>query len=101
MLLHLLDKCLNDTLPEIDLEARKESSDFIADLLNRFDQYNDDPDKLKELVDKIMEELSSSKAGRALKDTNFNETLDNELQNLLSSAKWKCVDGLLQNSAES
>ncbi len=96
-----IDKCLNDTLPEIDLEARKESSDFIADLLNRFDQYNDDPDKLKELVDKIMEELSSSKAGRALKDTNFNETLDNELQNLLSSAKWKCVDGLLQNSAES
>lgn len=96
-----LDKCINETLPEIDLEERKQSSDFIADLLQRFDDYQSKPEDRSALIEKIMEELGGSRAGRALSETDFKEEIQSELEVILESAKWKCVDGLLQNNRES
>ena len=96
-----IDKCINQTLPEIDLEERKESSDFIADLLQRFDDYQAKPEEQTALIEKLMEELSGSRAGRALSETNFKDEIQSDLESLLETAKWKCVAGLIQNQNES
>jgi len=95
-----IDKFILQTTPEIDLESRKKSSDFIGDLIQRFDSYVTDEEALKSLKNNLMTELSSSKVGRALKDANFEEELNKELDNILTNAKWKCIDGLLQNENE-
>ena len=95
-----LDKCINETMPDIDLEERKKSSDFIADLLQRFDHYNNDEEALSKLKKKMLEEMSSYKVGRGLSDMKFEDELEEEMAGLLESAKWKCVDGLLQSKRE-
>ena len=95
-----LDKCINETMPDIDLEERKKSSDFIADLLQRFDHYNNDEEALSKLKKKMLEEISSSKVGRELSDMKFEDELEEEMAGLLESAKWKCVDGLPQSKRE-
>lgn len=96
-----IDKCINETLPEIDLDERKKSSDFIADLLNRFDDYQTKPEEQSVLIEKVMKELAGSKAGRALSETNFKDEIQSDLESLLETAKWKCVAGLIQNEKES
>ena len=96
-----IDKFINETFPEIDLEARKQSSDFIADLLQRFEQLENNEVAAKSLIDKIMEEASSSVGFRELKKTDFEDELQKEMQQLLATAKWKCIDGLIKNERES
>lgn len=96
-----IDKCINETRPQIDLEERKKSSDFIADLLQRFDDYQSKPAERAELLESILEELNGSRAGRALSETDFKKEIQSELEDILDSAKWKCVDGLLQNDQKS
>ncbi len=96
-----IDKCINETLPEIDLEQRKNSSDFIADLLQRFDDYQTKPEDQSALIEKVMKELTGSKAGRALNETNFKDEVQLDLESLLETAKWKCVAGLIKNQNES
>lgn len=96
-----IDKCINETLPEIDLEERKKSSDFIADLLQRFDHYDNDQEALEKLKTKLLDEIDGSKVSRELSDTKLERELKEEMSKLLETAKWKCVDGLLQNNNES
>lgn len=96
-----IDKCINETLPKIDLEERKKSSDFIADLLQRFDDYQSKPAERAELLESILEELNGSRVGRALSETDFKKELQSELEDILDLAKWKSVDGLLQNDQKS
>ncbi len=96
-----IDKCINDTLPEIDLEVRKASSDFIGDLIQRFESYEEDQSRLQQLKDELLDELSSSKVGRALSNADITEELDAEVEELIASAKWKAIDGLLKNQRES
>lgn len=96
-----IDKCINETLPEIDLEARKASADFIGDLIHRFEAYEKDPSRLQQLKDELLDELASSKVGRALTNAHITEELETEVEALIASAKWKAIDGLLKNQRES
>jgi len=95
-----IDKFIPLTTPEIDLEARKQSSDFIGDLIQRFEHYGNEKEALEDLKNKLLSELDSTKVGRSLKDADFEEDLNKELQNILTNAKWKCIDGLIQNDSE-
>ncbi|WP_107039086.1 metallophosphoesterase family protein [Brumimicrobium mesophilum] len=92
-----IDKFINESYPEIDLEARKKSSDFIADLLVRFEELELDKSASKKMISNILEEVSSTKFGRELKKTDFDEEILTEMQQLFSAAKWKCIDGLINN----
>lgn len=95
-----IDKFINESYPEIDLEARKQSSDFIADLLVRFEELESDENASKNLISEIMEEINSTKLGRELKKTDFDEEILNDIQQLLTTAKWKCIDGLIKNEKQ-
>jgi hypothetical protein len=95
-----IDKFIPQTTPEIDLEARKQSSDFIGDLIQRFEHYGNDKESLETLKNNILEELESTKVGRSLKDAGFEEELNKELESILDNAKWKCIDGLIQSDNE-
>lgn len=88
------DQIINHTIPVIDLEERMKSSDFIADLLQRFDKYGKDLNALIDLKNELLEEMSSTKVGRQLNSEDFSEELHKELEDLLNSAKWKCMEGL-------
>jgi len=96
-----IDKFIPQTTPEIDLETRKQSSDFIGDLIQRFEQYGNEQNDLEALKNKLLAELDSTKVGRSLKDAQFEKELNKELQSILTNAKWKCIDGLIQNDSES
>lgn len=87
-----IDRLINQTQPIIDLEARKKASDFMADLIQRFDQYEKDSNRLAELEQLLFEEIKSSKAGKSLDLIAEKETL----QEILEQAKWKCINGLLK-----
>lgn len=87
-----IDRLINQTQPIIDLEARKKASDFLADLIQRFDQYEKDSNRLAELEQLLFEEIKSSKAGKSLDLIAEKETL----QEILEQAKWKCINGLLK-----
>jgi DNA repair exonuclease SbcCD nuclease subunit len=95
-----IDKFIPLTTPEIDLEVRKKSSDFIGDLIQRFEYYGKEKEALEDIKGKLLAELESTKVGRSLKDANFEEEINKELQNMLTNAKWKCIDGLIQNDNE-
>lgn len=90
-----IDRLVNNTQPIIDIEARKKASDFLADLMQRFDQHEKNPTQLKELETHLFEEIKSSKVGRSLDLLEDKETLKEVLEN----AKWKCISGLLNNSS--
>lgn len=87
-----IDRLINQTQPIIDLEARKKASDFLADLIQRFDQYERDPKQLADLERDLFEEVKSSKAGKSLDLITEKETL----KEILEQAKWKCINGLLK-----
>lgn len=87
-----IDRLINQTQPIIDLEARKKASDFLADLIQRFDQHERDPKQLADLERDLFEEVKSSKAGKSLDLIEEKETL----QEILEQAKWKCINGLLK-----
>lgn len=86
-----LDKIVNHTQPVIDLEERKKSSDFIADLLRRFEVYEQDPQQLKRLGDEMTAVLKSARVGRYI-ETTGDEAI---LREILENAKWKCLNGLM------
>ena len=86
-----VDKIINKTQPQIDLEERKRSSDLIADLINRFESYESDPEKLRALRDKIFAEIKSARAGKFAEKPEE----DQELKEILENAKWKCIGGLI------
>jgi hypothetical protein len=92
-----LDRIENNALPAIDLEERKQSADFLGDVIRRFDVYEKDANKLNELTKGILDELKTTKVGRHL-----NEIQDeNELKAVLNNAKWICISGLVSKSEES
>lgn len=95
-----IDRFIPQTTPEIDLEARKQSSDFIGDLIQRFEHYENEKESLEALKNKLLSELESTKVGRSLKDAGIEEELNRELDAILTNAKWKCIDGLIQNDSE-
>lgn len=95
-----IDRFIPQTTPEIDLEVRKQSSDFIGDLIQRFEHYGKDKASLEALKNNLLEELESTKVGRSLKDAGIEEELNRELDAILTNAKWKCIDGLIQNDSE-
>lgn len=92
-----IDKFINESYPEIDLESRKQSSDFIADLLQRFEELEGDEKAAEKLLIDLLDEISTTKVGRELKNTDFEEEIKGELQQILTTAKWKCIDGLIKN----
>ncbi|MEX1191281.1 MAG: DNA repair exonuclease [Brumimicrobium sp.] len=95
-----IDKIINLTKPVIDLEERKKSNDFIGDLIARFDDYAKDPKAMIKLKDSVMEEMMSTKVGRHLNNEAFEEEILNEFGDILNTAKWKCIDGLINNESK-
>ncbi len=96
-----IDKFINESLPKINLEERKKSSDFIADLLQRFDHLENDENATDALIEEIMEQISSTQIGRELKHTDFDKEVRDERQQILIAAKWKCIDGLIKSETKS
>lgn len=86
-----IDRLINSSQPEIDLAERKKASDFIADLINRFDQLEGNTEELLSLETDLFEEVKSSKVGRTLTKVENEEAL----KEILEQAKWKCLNGML------
>jgi len=86
-----LDRIINQAMPVIDLEDRKLSSDFIGDLIRRFEVYEKDDEQLLEMQKELLEEIKSTKVGRYINEI---ENLD-EMKEVLNRAKWKCISGLI------
>lgn len=95
-----IDRIIDESLPIIDLEERAKSSDFIADILHRFKQLESNETEALELIDSIMEEIGSSKVGREINKIDFNKEVQSEIEELLTRAKWKCIDGLIKKEGE-
>ena len=92
-----IDRIINHTIPLIDLNQRKQSSDFVGDVIRRFDQYEADNTLLMSLQHEVYDEIRSSKIGRYLK---IGEDKD-ELKEILNRAKWKCIAGMITNDEAS
>lgn len=86
-----LDRIINHAMPVIDLEERKQSSDFIGDLIRRFEVYEKDDEQLLKMQKELLEELKSTKVGRYINEIN---NID-EVKEVLNRAKWKCISGLI------
>lgn len=95
-----IDRFINETQAQIDLEKRKQSSDFIADLLHRFDELENNSEKIEQLIEDAMTEINTSKVGRALKHTDFEKEVTKDFKSLLSAAKWQLMDGLIKKDEE-
>lgn len=91
-----IDRIVNGTTPEIDLEARKQSSDFIADIIRQFETIEGNKDVAEQLVEDLADEIFNTKIGRELKSLDFREELITRFPQLLQDAKWKCIDGLIK-----
>jgi DNA repair exonuclease SbcCD nuclease subunit len=92
-----LDRIENQAVPTIDLEERKQSADFMGDVIRRFEEYEKNQDKLDELANGILNELKTTKVGRHLYEIQD----ENELKAVINNAKWMCISGLMSKSEES
>jgi DNA repair exonuclease SbcCD nuclease subunit len=92
-----LDRIINSALPNINLEERRLSADFIGDVIQRFEGYEGDNAKSSQLTEEIWEEINATKVGRFLTPI-VNEE---EIAEILNRAKWKCVTALITQSEAS
>jgi len=76
-----------DARPPLDLEARRAGHDFVADLLNLFEGYRKDPERIKSLREHLKPLFQSRRAYRYLEPPG-----DEGLKKWLEAAAAKCAD---------
>nr|MBS0036813.1 DNA repair exonuclease [Saprospiraceae bacterium] len=91
----------NRTGPFIDLEQRKQSSDFLADLLNEFERLTGDKELLREILAEITAELSSHQSYKYIKKYLAEVEGENSYPTILESARQKCLSGLFAHEKKS
>ncbi|MGR3317945.1 MAG: metallophosphoesterase [Candidatus Anammoxibacter sp.] len=85
-----IDRIELNTQPDIDIEQIKKGADFSAEILKMFNEYEENTDKLQELIQRV-EELISYQAKRELKYLS-----ENEQNEILEKAKWTLLDQLIR-----
>lgn len=86
-----IDRIELKTWPDIDIDQVKKGKDFIADILNTFDQYENESEMLKQVLQNAEKDFSSPLARRVL-----NELTEPELKEILEKAKLLLADQLLK-----
>lgn len=86
-----LDNIVNATVPTFDLNEVKQSSDFMADLLQRFDELDKHPEQASALKKELLSEIKSSSIGSYIRSVDVEASALNEI---INTARWKCINGL-------
>lgn len=89
--LRWIDQVYVNTRPEIDIEKIKKGTGFPAEVLNNFDIYFEDKDKLAELIKIAEEEFVNAQAKKEAGD--FSE---NNLAEILEKARMILLDKLIR-----
>ena len=91
-----IERCENRTLPLVDLEKRRRADDFLAGLLEEFDELRvtlkEDKEKLLEILADLYQD---SRARRFLAEPD-----EKELPELIESAQTLCIDRLAGEGEE-
>ena len=91
-----IERCENRTLPTVDLEKRRRADDFLAGLLEEFDQLRGILKKNKEELIEILADLyRSSRARRFIAEPD-----EKELRELIEAAQTLCIDRLAGEGEE-
>jgi exonuclease SbcD len=85
-----IDRIELKTWPDMDTGQAKKGKDFIADILNTFDRYENEPGMLKQLLLDAEEEFSSLTVKKEL-----DELTETEAREVLEKAKWMLIDQLM------
>jgi DNA repair protein SbcD/Mre11 len=88
----------NRTLPVLDLEERKQSNDFFADLLRDFSALLTDQSEADEIIAEINQDLKGSNR-RLLSDTMDEMESEEEMEELIKNARNIAVAGILKQKA--
>jgi DNA repair exonuclease SbcCD nuclease subunit len=89
-----VDRVFNNTRPVIDIEERMRSSDFIGDVLRRFQGLSSNKELLKERANILFEDLRSSKFHAHIPDLD-----QDELKDALEKGQWDLIELLMQNES--
>ncbi|MDA1162223.1 MAG: DNA repair exonuclease [Planctomycetota bacterium] len=87
-----IEKLKLNTLPDIDLNARRGTPDFLGDLLRLIDEIRNSPEEVAALREVLTELYDHKRASRILESPN-----DDELHHLLDQAEICCVDLLAED----
>jgi exonuclease SbcD len=86
-----IDRIEVKTRPDIDIEQVKKRADFPAELLKTIEEYENNAEKLKELIKNTDEDLSSPQTKREL-----TELSEHERKGILEKAKCMLLDELIK-----
>lgn len=86
-----IDKIEVKTQPDIDIEQIKKGTDFPAELLKTIEEYENNPEKLEELIKNAEEDLISYQAKRELA-----ELSESEQKEIHEKAKWMLLDQIIK-----
>lgn len=89
-----INKIINQTSTEIDLTDFRQSSEFVSDLMKKFEDLSEDEEMFEGFKIEILEEILTSLVGREIRKESFVELLTNQADEIIEHAKWKCIDGL-------
>ncbi|NBC03249.1 MAG: DNA repair exonuclease [Bacteroidetes bacterium] len=89
-----VDRVINNTRPVIDIEERIQSSDFIGDVLRRFQNLSSSDELLRARADKLFDDLRSSKFHAHIPDLD-----QEELIGALKKGQWDLIELLMQNES--
>lgn len=87
-----IDRIIDNTRPEFDLEERIQSADFVGDVLRRFDSLKQDESELKSLANQLFEDIRSSKFNRYIPEMTEEECLET-----LEKGQWNLIERLIQD----
>ncbi|UCH14440.1 MAG: DNA repair exonuclease [Bacteroidales bacterium] len=86
-----IDRIELDISPVIDLSQIEKGNDFTAEIIKAFYEYEEDSNKVTELIKDIDEDLISYQIKNEI-----NELTQYELKAVLQKAKWKLMDLLIR-----
>ncbi|MDA0836259.1 MAG: DNA repair exonuclease [Planctomycetota bacterium] len=86
-----IEKLDIQTRPAVDIEKRRESPDFLGDLLNLIQEFRTSPQCLDQLKEPLNELFSHTRAGKLLDSPD-----EGTLLKLLEEAETRCVDLLAE-----
>lgn len=89
-----IDQINSNTHPDIEIDQLRKGTDFPAEILKKFTEYEENSEKLQELFQSIDEELVSPQSKREL--MKLSELEQNEI---LENAKWMLLDQLIRQEA--
>jgi DNA repair exonuclease SbcCD nuclease subunit len=87
-----IDRIINNTRPEFDLEERIQSADFVGDVLRRFESLKHDETALSNLAHQLFEDIRSSKFNHYIPDITKEECLET-----LEKGQWNLIERLIQD----